>query len=416
MRKNRLIFLLQNFIIVIALFIFLLNDKLYAWSHILLLLLIIYNFVKFRNKLFSIIFFYSILLFSTYIPILLVNLNYVLSIINLNTIRSSVLTSEYYSIAGDYIVFGTAILTSYFPFSKPFHFKINIYPRKYLLVLETFIIVLSYLINRNANIILFDNYAGDGYIEGKSFGGWSMFFIVAIAYYIYLTNLENKRNILFVIFILFFWLIFGNRGEIFAIAFFLLIKFVQKKNYIQWKKLLIWGGVSFIVFFGIGIFRSSGHFNFNNVFQSFISDFTGAPVVYTFMATIYHVAHYGYEYGSTFIDYFLRTLPSFITPNRPDDLSRVILNEYSSSGGLHFLAESYLNFGTLGIFFQVHLFSLLFIRVEQNLNFKKTYYYLFIVFIFIATRTVWYGFITLYKVFIFLLIIYILYGFIKKNK
>lgn len=194
MRKNKVLYLLQNFIIVIALFIFLFNDKLYSWCHLLLLIIVIYNFIKFRNNIFSITYFYSILLFSTYIPILLVNLNYVLSIINLNPIRSSVLTSEYYNLAGDYIVFGTAILTSYFRFSKPFHFKINIYPRKYLLVLETCIIILSYLINRNANIILFDNYAGDGYIEGKSFGGWSMFFIVAIAYYIYLTNLENKRN------------------------------------------------------------------------------------------------------------------------------------------------------------------------------------------------------------------------------
>ena len=59
-------------------------------------------------------------------------------------------------------------------------------------------------------------------------------------------------------------------------------------------------------------------------------------------------------YGSSYLDYILRTPPEFMYPNRPESLAWLpekILGRGSTNGGYTELAELFLNFGIWGALF-----------------------------------------------------------------
>jgi hypothetical protein len=64
-----------------------------------------------------------------------------------------------------------------------------------------------------------------------------------------------------------------------------------------------------------------------------------------------------------------------------------------------------LNFGILGVFVFLHLFLSFFGWIEKMANKFNEYNYIFILIIFLGTRTVLYGFITFYKLTILFIII-----------
>lgn len=67
-----------------------------------------------------------------------------------------------------------------------------------------------------------------------------------------------------------------------------------------------------------------------------------------------------YYYGGSYFDYILRTPPSILYPDRPQDLAWIFANHGLTSGGGYFeLAEAYLNFGVLGAFIVPFIISFL---------------------------------------------------------
>ncbi|WP_194850511.1 O-antigen polymerase [Nonlabens antarcticus] len=282
------------------------------------------------------------------------------------------------------------------------------------LFLEILILFFSFMINRNSSNILYNSYHGDGYVDGESFGGWSVFFIVTMAFYIYKTNLENRRHLFFSIAVILYWFLFGNRGEVFPLVFFILLKISKTNLKIKSWKVLLYGSFGVAVFMINGLMRSGTTFNFSTFLGSFFSNFTGTPVTYSLMAVVYHTERVGFAYGITFFEYFLRSLPSFIQSERPGDLSMFLVKEYSTLGGTHFIGEPYFNFGILGVFFFMHSFSSLFLIIEKKARALYEYRYIFIVLIFLGTRTVWYGYITFYKTFLLLSFVLIFLFILKK--
>ena len=372
------------------------------------LTLICFNFYLNRGKLFSIISFYTILFLTALIPILLVNLNIITDVVVPNSTRIFVLQEHYYSLAMDILIFSTFIMSSYLNLSIGFKASLIKGKNKFKAIYyEISILFFSYIINKDSSNILYDSYKGDGYVDGENFGGWAIFFIIFFSYYIYMTNLESKRNLYFSYFIIFYWFLFGNRGEIFPIVFFVLFISYSKK-----KKLKLFNFTRYLyalflisIFFLIGIFRS-GNFSYSgNLLLTLLSNFTGGPISYSFMSILYQTEKYGFSNGATFLDYLYRTLPSFITPNRPGDVSMFLVEEYSTGGGNLLIGEPYLNFGILGVFVFLHLFLSFFVWIEKMANKFNEYNYIFILIIFLGTRTVLYGFITFYKLTILFIII-----------
>ena len=68
-----------------------------------------------------------------------------------------------------------------------------------------------------------------------------------------------------------------------------------------------------------------------------------------------------FYYGSSYLDYILRTPPQFLYPDRPKDLAWIFFdNGYTSGGGFFELAEAYLNFGVVGVFIVPFVISFVF--------------------------------------------------------
>lgn len=364
-----------------------------------------------RKQIFSIISFYSILFLTALMPIMMVYFGSVADVVLPNLIRVDVLKENYYSLAFDILVLSTFIMTSYLNISRKYNtFSADNSNNFKPFFLEIIIVFLSYMINKDSSILFLDAYTGDGYIDGESFGGWSAFFIVAISYYVYKTNLKSKRNLYFCYFIIIYWFMFANRGEILPVLFFVLyVLFSKNKNFLASISKYIFAILLTLIFFAVGIIRS-GNFNYSgDLLVTFLFNFTGGPVAYSFMSILYHTDLFGFANGSTFIDYIYRTLPSFITPDRPGDLSMFLVTEYSSQGGNLLIGEPYFNYGILGVFIFLHIFLSMIAFVERKASRFREFNFIFILFIFLGTRTVLYGFITFYKVSLLILGLGLLY-------
>ncbi|MBN9227208.1 MULTISPECIES: O-antigen polysaccharide polymerase Wzy [Legionella] len=101
-------------------------------------------------------------------------------------------------------------------------------------------------------------------------------------------------------------------------------------------------GVSDVINMGLGNAAIMDHVVYSG---------TLGPITTTFANTVYLIENglISFLYGSGFVDYIWRTLPSFLYPERPQDLA-YIFQDYglSSGGGFFELAEAYLNFGMWG--------------------------------------------------------------------
>tara|TARA_B100001059_G_scaffold219955_1_gene241489 strand:- start:13064 stop:14341 length:1278 start_codon:yes stop_codon:yes gene_type:complete len=414
MAKSNL-FVFQLFLSFLGLTLILNNSSSLILNFIFLVLIGL-NFFLNSGKLFSIVSFYTILFSSALIPILLVNFGVIPDVVTPNIIRVDIMQDNYYGLALDILILSTLIMSSYLNLSTSFKVSRkdrvdNFKPIYY----EIFIIFSSYMINKDSSILFLDAYRGDGYVDGESFGGWAVFFIMALSYYVYKTNLASQRNLYFCYFVIFFWFIFANRGEIFPILFFVLYATFSRRKKFRFIQVprYVYALVLVLSFLAIGVVRSGNYTYSGDLLLTLLSNNTGGPVAYSFMSILYHTQNFGFENGATFIDYLYRTLPSFIIPDRPGDVSMFLVKTYSTGGGNLLIGEPYLNFGVLGVFAFLNLFLMLIVFIEKKASVYREFNLLYILFIFLGTRTVLYGFITFYKLailFIGLLFIYLLFN------
>ena len=104
----------------------------------------------------------------------------------------------------------------------------------------------------------------------------------------------------------------------------------------------------------------------------------------TYSGIIYMLKHsmVEYLYGSSYFDYLLRTLPSFLYPDRPQDLAWIFKDYgFTSGGGFFELAEAYYNFGYLGVFILPLLISFLFGYSYKKFIFNRNKLFSMLVFL-----------------------------------
>lgn len=104
--------------------------------------------------------------------------------------------------------------------------------------------------------------------------------------------------------------------------------------------------------------------------------------------------------GRSYLEYIPRTLPEFLYPDRPKDLSGLFENVGLTSGGGFFeLAEAYLNFGSLGCvivpFSITYLIAQCHINAHRHRGVTTIMLYMFVVSMFL--RGIWYQTFVFYK-------------------
>jgi hypothetical protein len=115
-----------------------------------------------------------------------------------------------------------------------------------------------------------------------------------------------------------------------------------------------------------------------------------------------------YQWGLTYFDWMLRTPPEFLYPDRPKDLSSIFeLYGYASIGGFFELAESYMNFGLVGVFFMSGAITIFFKSVQNKArNGNMLFYILLLAILSVFMRGAWYQTFAYYKSMVTGLLIY----------
>jgi hypothetical protein len=127
---------------------------------------------------------------------------------------------------------------------------------------------------------------------------------------------------------------------------------------------------------------------------------TASMTVGTLNVIPYKIVEKGYLYGSSYLDWIPRTLPSFLYENRPEDLAfQMHYNgDWFGWGGVHEVAEAYWNFGVLGAVLIPLLISLILNLLGNKLiNSKSLYSAIPLVWLIMLPRYVWYQSFGFYK-------------------
>jgi hypothetical protein len=136
---------------------------------------------------------------------------------------------------------------------------------------------------------------------------------------------------------------------------------------------------------------------------------TASSIVGTFHFAYLQVVENGnLLLGQSYFDWLPRTLPSFLSPNRPEALAwKIELDgEFFSLGGVQDIAEQYWNFGPLGVIMGSFLIALLVGSFTQTFL-RENILFNAIPFVWLATlpRWHWYQSFVLYKGFLTMIIL-----------
>lgn len=115
-----------------------------------------------------------------------------------------------------------------------------------------------------------------------------------------------------------------------------------------------------------------------------------------------------FQLGFPYFEYFLRTPPEFIYPDRPKDLSAIFEQYgYDSIGGFFELSEAYLSFGLLGVFIIPGVITYVFKRIHDKAMGGSLFNYIMLLAILsVFMRGGWYQTFAYYKALVTGLIIY----------
>ena len=190
------------------LFFYIDNIQLTSTINFLFFILIFFNIINNIKNLFSVIYFWLFLILFTLIPLYLLKIDFIQNIIFLNDTRELVFNEQNIDKTFNILMISLFTFSIFLNFSQSLSLK-NINKTKNY-ILELLILLVTYLVNQRSQLIFFDNYSGDGYIEGVTFGGWPIIFICMMALYIYRNSLSTRRSYIFSFFVLLIWFAFGN--------------------------------------------------------------------------------------------------------------------------------------------------------------------------------------------------------------
>lgn len=160
-------------------------------------------------------------------------------------------------------------------------------------------------------------------------------------------------------------------------------------------------------------------FKFNDGYLIFNLD-TASMVIGTLNVIPYKLSETGYLLGQSYLDWLPRTLPSILHSNRP--LSLAYEMKYNSTwfgwGGIHEVAESYYNFGLLGVVILPFFISYLLKSLGKSfIKSYSLYTAIPVVWLIMMPRYIWYQTFALYKsTLTIILLIYIISFTIKTVK
>jgi hypothetical protein len=323
---------------------------------------------------------------------------------------------------------------------KPISFKfklitnINIYKKKYAIFFILFILFALLYTNSIGNSLLDTGGYGAGDNDSSSdtsIGVWNVFYFFFISLFYYIVTQEysiKKSNIVFYTFIFYVTIIFialrGVRQDSLGVILALIVieyQLLNLKNNTHYTSLF---GFIFAWFgtFLTGIIRSDFSLatiqnlpglvatNLIKVSNQYliINLDTASMTIGTLNVIPYKIIEKGYLFGASYLEWIPRTLPAFIYPNRPQDLSFQMQysGEWFGWGGIHEVGEAFWNFGLIGAFI-VPFFISYFMNSFGKLFLKSRSLFSAIplVWLIMLPRFIWYQSFSFYKSTIVILII-----------
>ncbi len=149
-----------------------------------------------------------------------------------------------------------------------------------------------------------------------------------------------------------------------------------------------------------------------NMFSGETAKFgTISPISTTFANVVWLIESNSINYllGQSYYEYFLRTPPQFLYPNRPIDYAWMFDKfDLQTVGGFFELAEAYLNFGFFGALLVPGLISYLMAKSYSNAFRTQSLLSYLILFTFLSAflRGTWYQTFAFYKTFLVCMIVY----------
>lgn len=217
----------------------------------------------------------------------------------------------------------------------------------------------------------------------------------------------------------------GHRQEVLSPLFGLVVCYglVKGRAVRVSLRLFVWIVVAALVFEAWGLLRSTIAMEGVHVaalletilwgrFSGEIIQFgTVSPISTTFANIVWLVdtRQLDLTLGQSYWEFFLRTPPEFLYPDRPRDYAWIFLDFGLGSGGGFFeLAEAYMNFGLLGALIVPGVISFVLAKSFYNAIAKQTVFSYFLLFGFLATffRGTWYQTFAFYKGFLTAVILY----------
>ena len=317
---------------------------------------------------------------------------------------------------------------------KPVEIKsnINIHINKYyvrysnLIFLLFIFFAISYALSIGESMLTSGSYGNSEYdAEGSTFkiGTLNVFFFYFISlFFIYSSielNLTRKLTFVYSLFFYFTILYIALRGvrqdslgvPLSLLTFVYLLKNKNKNRYHTLFVLLIFAWFGSIV---TGIIRADFSLQtLSSILILFASAFfkdaqgyialnldTASMTIGTLNVIPYKIEEQGYLLGASYIDWIPRTLPSFLYPNRPEDISfKMQYNgDWFGWGGVHEVAEAYWNFGIFGAVVIPLIISLVLnLFGKKLLNSKSLYSAIPLVWLIMLPRYIWYQSFGFYK-------------------
>lgn len=218
---------------------------------------------------------------------------------------------------------------------------------------------------------------------------------------------------------LFFLIINGERVDS-IILVFLVFMIVNKKGVLTFgynKRYLYLGGFTFfILLVAVGFLREDGGaISPELIFAAFYSQLTVCDVVYVFLTGIKYVETNGID-PSVLLNLFGGLIPGeTMGVSSPFYYGNYLQKFMRNPGGGLFCTEGYLAFGFIGPFLYFCIYGLLLRKLfVSSYRFKK---YIFLLFMVLQCRLIWYGLIYIYKPLLILYIgLHIMRRFELKNK
>lgn len=390
-----------------------------------------------RRELLSVTGFYLALLLASAVPFLFYVLGMIEELMGGSLVRYYFHDPQYIREAFDLVLIQSTVfaaaLFSLSPRNGNYVEKIRSstskLKHKRLLLPSVLLICLVASVLENMGTTIFEAPYGSEYMTRTSFAfrAWNVIFAFFVSLYCILTRLERLHHIAFLALLVGYWLLFGNRGEVFGIAFLAAMLVFWRLNA---RGRVI--AVAFLCLF-LTVFQIVGEIRGNTygaleafsdiiqgkrglfVQQDQVSLSTTAAVAYSLTATVGLVRSGTLDFaqGRTFRDYIFRTLPESITPNRPRDLAFLIGELAQTRGGVHLAGEAFFNFGPLGAYFFAVLIAVFILWLESK---AKDPYFAAVALslVIMAPRVVWYGNIYLYKLLLFCALMYPVYRLVFK--